>query len=106
MTEHRKIGVLVILPVLNEAENVEPLLEGIRHELMGIPHTVCLIDDGSKDGTVDIIHRLSASGDHNLHLIQRSEAAPFELGWSGGYKTPNTIFLLRWMVIFPTVPKI
>jgi dolichol-phosphate mannosyltransferase len=73
MTEHRKIGVLVILPVLNEAENVEPLLEGIRHELMGIPHTVCLIDDGSKDGTVDIIHRLSASGDHNLHLIQRSK---------------------------------
>jgi dolichol-phosphate mannosyltransferase len=64
-------GVLIILPVLNEADNIEPLLDGIHQALEHQPHTVCLIDDGSVDGTVDIIRKRMEQPDHHLHLIQR-----------------------------------
>jgi glycosyltransferase involved in cell wall biosynthesis len=57
MTELGKAGVCIVLPVLNEIHNIVPLLDGIRQELTSIPHTVCLIDDGSRDGTVETIRK-------------------------------------------------
>jgi dolichol-phosphate mannosyltransferase len=63
-------GVLVTLPILNEVNNIGPLLNGIRHELHDIPYTVCIVDDGSKDGTIEKIHELVEAG-HPVHLIQR-----------------------------------
>lgn len=69
--EKPSAGVLIVVPVLNEAGNVEPLLDGIHRELTGVPHTVCLIDDGSIDGTVEMIRARMQAPDHRLHLIQR-----------------------------------
>lgn len=62
---------VIVLPVLNEASNIEPLLDGIHQQLAGLPYTVCLIDDGSTDGTVDLIRARMSQPDHHLHLIQR-----------------------------------
>jgi hypothetical protein len=36
-------GVLILLPVLNEAENIADLLDRIEFTLAGIPHTVCIL---------------------------------------------------------------
>jgi len=71
MTELGKAGVCIVLPVLNEINNIAPLLDGIRQELTGVPHTVCLIDDGSIDGTVEKIREIMATGEHCLYLMQR-----------------------------------
>jgi dolichol-phosphate mannosyltransferase len=65
-------GALLILPVLNEEEHVEPLLAGIARELAGVPHDVVLIDDGSRDATVPLIRR-AMRADPRLHLIQRQK---------------------------------
>lgn len=74
MTKVGKDGVCIILPVLNEINNIVPLLDGIRQELTGISHTVCLIDDGSTDGTVEKIQEIMATNEHSLHLIQRRKS--------------------------------
>lgn len=66
-------GVLIILPVLNEVDNIAELLDGIRRELADIPYTVCIIDDGSKDGTVEKIQAAMAVDGHHLYLIQRQK---------------------------------
>jgi dolichol-phosphate mannosyltransferase len=44
-------GVLVILPTLDEGSNIEPLLDRIAAALEGRRYSVCVVDDGSKDGT-------------------------------------------------------
>jgi dolichol-phosphate mannosyltransferase len=63
-------GALIILPVLNEEENVTPLLAGIARELAGVPQDVILIDDGSRDNTVALIRQAMRS-DPRVHLMQR-----------------------------------
>lgn len=68
-------GVLILLPVLNEAENIPSLLDGIEQVLNGVPHTVCIVDDGSSDGTASYVKGRMADPGHNLHLIERVKTA-------------------------------
>lgn len=65
------MSVLILLPVLNERENIDTLLEGIDQALTGVPYTVCVVDDGSRDGTVERVEHRMAVDRHHLHLIQR-----------------------------------
>ena len=48
----------VILPTLNEAENIVPLIERIYEAAPGV-HEVIVVDDDSPDGTADIAERLA-----------------------------------------------
>jgi glycosyltransferase involved in cell wall biosynthesis len=42
----------VVITVLNEEENIRPLLEAVRAALSGIDYEVILVDDGSEDKTI------------------------------------------------------
>jgi len=64
-------GVLILLPVLNERQNIAGLLDRIERVLGGTPHTICVLDDGSKDGTAEYVEARMAQPGHNLHLIRR-----------------------------------
>ena len=66
-------GVLVILPVLNEAANIAALLDRIEIELLGMPFTIAILDDGSTDGTIEIIQARMQRPDHHLHLARRKK---------------------------------
>jgi len=48
-------GVFINLPVLNEREIILRLLTDITEVLRQVPHTICIVDDGSTDGTVELI---------------------------------------------------
>jgi len=50
----------VVVPVCNEAENVEPLAREIQAALGHLPHEMIFIDDGSTDDTAVILRRLKA----------------------------------------------
>lgn len=52
----------LVVPVYNEKENLVPLLDEIRTSLarMGRPYEVLLVDDGSTDGSGELIDRLAA----------------------------------------------
>jgi glycosyltransferase involved in cell wall biosynthesis len=41
----------VVIPVMNEEENVQPLLVAVRNALQGLDYEIVLVDDGSTDGT-------------------------------------------------------
>ena len=45
----------VVVPLLNEAENIAPLLDAIKVALAGISHEIICVDDGSTDGTAAIV---------------------------------------------------
>lgn len=60
----------VVVPVLNEAGNVESLLARLAIALAGIEWEVVFVDDGSADGTIDIIEA-TARVDRRVRLIRR-----------------------------------
>jgi glycosyltransferase involved in cell wall biosynthesis len=41
----------VVIPVMNEEENIKPLLETVRLSLIGIDYEIVIVDDGSADKT-------------------------------------------------------
>jgi dolichol-phosphate mannosyltransferase len=67
---HRKLA--LIIPTLNEAENLPPLLRHVRAVLApaGIDYEVLVVDDNSCDGT-DMIVSGIAREDERVHLLVR-----------------------------------
>jgi dolichol-phosphate mannosyltransferase len=45
----------VVVPVRNEAPNIAPLIAEIRAGLATLPHEIVYVDDGSDDGTLDVL---------------------------------------------------
>lgn len=61
---------LVIIPTYNEKENIEKIIRAVR-ALEGDFHLL-IIDDGSPDGTAQIVKRLAKEFEGSLYLIERS----------------------------------
>lgn len=61
---------VIIIPTYNEKENVEDIIRAVR-ALEGDYH-ILIIDDGSPDGTADIVKRLQGEFPEALHLLERS----------------------------------
>ena len=60
----------VIIPVFNEVDSIQELYEELKRVLLAYePYEILFIDDGSTDGSVDIINRLSQS-DSSINLIK------------------------------------
>jgi glycosyltransferase involved in cell wall biosynthesis len=57
------LDLTVLVPVLNEAENMRPLVEKIVQDLkpLGKSYEILVIDDGSTDGTFDELRALAPS---------------------------------------------
>ena len=60
---------LVIIPTYNEKENIEEIIRAV-HTLEGNFH-VLVIDDGSPDGTAQIVKKLQEKEPDRLHLLER-----------------------------------
>ena len=61
----------LIIPALNEAANIPPLLEQIAAALGGRAYEVIIVDDNSRDDTQDVCARLAQS--YPLKLIVRAD---------------------------------
>jgi dolichol-phosphate mannosyltransferase len=61
---------LIAVPTYNEKENIVALLE----RLMAFPSElhVLVVDDGSPDGTGDLVEAFSAGSQGRVHLMRRS----------------------------------
>ena len=64
-------GVSAIIPVLDERENLEPLHARLTMALktLGRSYEVVYVDDGSTDGSWDVLRRLAAS-DRSVRLVR------------------------------------
>jgi len=60
----------VVIPTLNEAGNVEPLLGKLGVALAGIEWEAIFVDDGSTDGTPDLLTRI-AQTDRRVRMVRR-----------------------------------
>ena len=60
----------VIIPTLNERQNVVPMVERLTASLKGLEWEVIFVDDDSADGTADECRRLAALNPQ-VRVIQR-----------------------------------
>ncbi len=82
-------GVGLNMPVLNEAGIIGGTLSEIFRELQGINFTLCIVDDGSTDGTLDVIEDFAArnkgikliKGKKKGYGCQRGAASRTALEW-------------------------
>jgi glycosyltransferase involved in cell wall biosynthesis len=55
-------GISIVVPLLNERDSLRPLMDGIREALAACarPYEVIFVDDGSTDGSMDVLEELHA----------------------------------------------
>ncbi|WP_258103618.1 polyprenol monophosphomannose synthase [Marinoscillum sp. MHG1-6] len=67
MSDHKN---LVIIPTYNESENITDIIKAVME--LSTPFEVLIIDDGSPDGTADLVKQSMESYPERLHMIERS----------------------------------
>lgn len=82
----------VIIPVYNERENIAPVIEEVLAAIAPHPAELLIIDDGSDDGTGDVVEAL-AIANPKLRYIQH----PNRAGKSAALRTGALNALGRWM---------
>jgi dolichol-phosphate mannosyltransferase len=84
-------GVAVCVPVLDDREGIAAVLPRLEKTLAGIPHTVVVVDDGSRDGTREWLEQWRAQRS-NCHPILRERTRPGCL--RGGATRAGLLWLL------------
>ncbi len=77
---------IVIIPTYNEKENIENIIRAVTG-LKEHPFNILVIDDGSPDGTADIVKRLMADEfAERLFLVERSGKLGLGTAYIAGFK--------------------
>ena len=76
---------LVIIPTYNEKENIEAIITAVME--LPIEFNVLVIDDGSPDGTADIVKKLMAGKFKNrVFIVERSGKLGLGTAYIAGFK--------------------
>jgi len=75
---------LVIIPTYNEKENIEAILDAVYG--LGQDFHVLVIDDGSPDGTADIVRSLQSRFNHTVFLEERTGKLGLGTAYIHGFK--------------------
>ncbi|MDE6049860.1 MAG: polyprenol monophosphomannose synthase [Paramuribaculum sp.] len=75
---------VVIIPTYNEKENIRAICEAV----IGLPHQfdILVIDDGSPDGTADIVRELQKETPGRIHLTERKGKQGLGTAYIAGFK--------------------
>lgn len=75
---------IVIIPTYNEKENIERII----HKIFSLEgnFNILIIDDGSPDGTQNIVKRLQTEFNERLHLIEREGKLGLGTAYLTGFK--------------------
>lgn len=84
----------MVLPTLNERENIRPLIEGIL-DATPCPTQVLVVDDDSPDGTWQIVAEM-ARADPRVRLLRRTDARGLTSALAAGISRADTA-LVGWM---------
>jgi dolichol-phosphate mannosyltransferase len=75
---------LVIIPTYNEKENIRDIIRTVLN--LPLPFEILIIDDGSPDGTSDIVKELKAENEERIHMIERDGKQGLGTAYIAGFK--------------------
>jgi glycosyltransferase involved in cell wall biosynthesis len=69
------LDVSVVVPVYNEVESLPHLIEAIASSIQpsGLSYQIICVDDGSKDGSAELLQQLASSRDDLCAVILRPQ---------------------------------
>ena len=93
LTERRTqpTEVLVVLPTYNERQNIEKVVDSVRH----LGYDVLIVDDGSPDGTGEVADQLAAA-DPGVRVLHRER----KLGLGSAYEEAFKVGLAEGSGLF------
>lgn len=103
MMDSRKI---VIIPTYNEKENIEKIIREILS--LQDDFQILIVDDGSPDGTADIVKNLQKEFNGPLHIIERAGKQGLGTAYITGFNwsiTHNYDFIFEMDADFSHNPK-
>jgi dolichol-phosphate mannosyltransferase len=75
---------LVIIPTYNEKENIQKMVQTIL--ILPVPYDILIIDDGSPDGTADIVRSLQPFSPERLFMLERKGKQGLGTAYILGFK--------------------
>ena len=75
---------LVIIPTYNEKENVVKMLETVMS--LEFPFDVLVVDDGSPDGTAQLVQEVAGDYPERIHLLERRGKLGLGTAYIAGFK--------------------
>ncbi|HNL38344.1 MAG: polyprenol monophosphomannose synthase [Saprospiraceae bacterium] len=75
---------LVIIPTYNERENIEAIIGAVF--ALAEPFHILIVDDGSPDGTADIVKNLQQRWPERLHLLERKGKLGLGTAYIAGFR--------------------
>ncbi|MFL5774228.1 MAG: glycosyltransferase family 2 protein [Flavisolibacter sp.] len=80
----------VVIPVMNEEDNIQPLLEAIRNALSQYDYEVVLVDDGSTDSTKK---KVIENADEHIKLVELRKNYGQSTAMTAGIDYANARFI-------------
>jgi dolichol-phosphate mannosyltransferase len=77
-------SISIIIPTYNEKDNILPLLEKLHSVLAGYTYEVVLMDDNSRDGTIELAKSLSSK--YPVRIIVRQGVRGLAVSVADGFK--------------------
>lgn len=88
----------IIIPAYNEAKNLPSLLQDIAEALQEEPYDIAIVNDGSKDNTLEVARGLSQQYPVTVldHLVNRGVAEAFRTGitYAAGKAAPSDVVVI------------
>src|SRR5688572_1835757 len=63
----KKLSLTVVIPCYNEVDNIEKVLENVQ--AVQLADEIIIVDDGSTDGSREILQKIEAAGHKNVRVI-------------------------------------
>lgn len=98
---------VVIIPTYNEKENIEAIIDAVMQ--LPVKFDVLVVDDGSPDGTADIVRRKMAELPGRIDMLERSGKLGLGTAYIAGFKralaNPAYEFIFEMDADFSHDPK-
>lgn len=97
---------IVIIPTYNEKENIEAILSAVFS--LSQLFDILIVDDGSPDGTADIVKNLQQNYSGKLHILERSGKQGLGTAYIAGFRyalTNGYQYILEMDADFSHDPK-
>lgn len=75
---------LVIIPTYNEIENIEAIIHAVLH--LEPAFDILIVDDGSPDGTANVVKNLQKDSPDRIHLLERKGKLGLGTAYIAGFK--------------------
>jgi glycosyltransferase involved in cell wall biosynthesis len=88
----KKLSLTVVIPCYNEVDNIEKVLENVQ--AVQLADEIIIVDDGSTDGSREILQKIEAAGHQNVRVIYHEKNQGKGAALVTGFKAATSDVLL------------